>query len=82
MRSEKIFGHKILVKKNLDKFICQTYFLVKEFLLKKVFGSFESKNIVFKKNQEELTPGTGYMPPPPKKTVGLKLCWVIVSFAR
>ena len=57
-----------------------TKFLVKEFLLKKVFGSFGSKNIVFKKNQEELTPGTGYMPP--LKTVGLKLCWVVVSFVR
>ena len=56
-----------------NKFWAKQFFCLKDldpkyFCLKKFVG---------------LTQGGGYMPPPQKKKkVGLKLCWIVVSFAR
>ena len=62
----KIFGQKIfLVKKFWDKKNGQKGLDPKFFCLKKQVG---------------LTQGGGYMTPP-QKIVGLKLCWIVVSFA-
>ena len=40
-----------------------------------------SEIFLSKNNQVGLTQGGGYMIPPPQKVVGLKLCWIVVSFA-
>ena len=67
--SQKNFGQKILGQKN---------FWVKKILGSKRFGS----DFFVKKKQVGLTQGEGYMTPPSKKIVGLKLCCVDVSFVR
>ena len=60
-------------------------FFGQKFWVKKTFQvtHFGQKNMFFfgQKNQVGLTQGGGYMTPP-QKIVGLKLCWVVVSFAR
>ena len=65
---KKIFGQKMFwAKKNLGS--------------KNIFGQKDLglKFFLSKKNQEGLTESGGYMTPPPKKIVGLKFCWGVLS---
>ena len=75
-------------------FLCQRSFWVKKnlvgkhTLVEKMFGkkNFRVKKIRLQfffclKKQVGLTQWGGYMPPLPQKIVGLKLCWIVVSFA-
>ena len=48
--------------------------LGRSYLTKKIF--------VKKKNIGRVYPGRGGVDTPPQKIVGLKLCWVVVSFVR
>ena len=75
------------------KFMGQKIYGLKDFWVKKIFGQ---KNFSVKKiGQKDLGPiffGQNepgrvnprwriYYTPAPQKTVGLKLCWIVVSFA-
>ena len=76
---KKIWAKNILAHKNFGS----KNILGQKFWDKKKFGSkrFGSEIVLFKrKKQVGLTQGGGYMTPP-QKIVGLKLCWIVVSFA-
>ena len=81
---KKIFSSKkILVKKFLDqKYLGPKKFGVKKYFWnKKNFGQIDlDPNFFCLKKHIGLTQGGGYMTPP-QKIVGLKLCWIVVSFA-
>ena len=75
-------GKKILWVKKIGskRFLGQ-----KRFWVKKKFGSkrFVSEIIFAWKKTCRVNPmGRIYDPPPQKKIVGLKLCWVVVSFSE
>ena len=71
MGSKKILGQKnVWVKKILGKNFFWSYrFGFENFFLSKKAGTVKPR-------------GKTFGPPPPKKIVGLKLCWVVVSFVR
>ena len=93
MFESKNFGSKnIFGSKNLGSKI---FWVKNKFGVKKNLGQknssqkyFGSRRIVSanffcpKKIRVGLTQGGGCMTPPQKKIVGLKLCWVVVSFVR
>ena len=83
---QKIFGSKkfLWVKKFLGhKNYGSKIFWVKNFCAKKILvkKDLDPNFFLSKNNQVGLTQGGGYMTPPPQKVVGLKLCWIVVSFA-
>ena len=57
--------------------------LRKKFLGKKKLGQkgLDPNFFLSRNNQVGLTQGGGYMTAPSQKKVGLKLCWIVVSFA-
>ena len=85
---KKNFGQKKFWIKKIEskifwviKILGQKIFWVKNFWDEKNFGQkdLDPKFFCLKK-QVGLTQGGGYMNPP-QKIVGLKLCWIVVSFA-
>ena len=78
----KNFGSKNFWVKNFlgHKNFRSKKFWVKIFWAKKIWSKDLDPIFFCLKKQVGLTQGGGYMTPPQKK-VGLKLCWIVVSFA-
>ena len=82
---KRILGQKNFWIKNF--FVSQKYFGSKKFWVKKILAKkiwskrFGSEIFLLKKKRVGLTQGVGYIPPPHPEIVGLKLCWIVVSFA-
>ena len=88
--TKDFLGQKKISVKNIfgsKNVFGQRIFWVKKFSVKKNFWSkrFLVKKILSKNNASRVNPrGRMYDPPstPTQKIVGLKLCWVVVSFVR
>ena len=76
---KKCFGKKKIRSK---KFLGQKNFGVKKYCLKKFFLIyFNPKFVLCKEKTGRVNPRWRIYDPPPQKIVGLKLCWIVVSFA-
>ena len=73
-------GQKIVGSKNIWG---QNNFGVKEISSQKFFGlkDLNPKFVLSKEKAGRVNPRWRIYDPPPQKIVGLKLCWIVVSFA-
>ena len=82
---KKTFGLKKCIgkKKSVKKISGPKKFWGKKYCLKKFFLIyFNPKFVLCKEKTGRVNPRWRiYDPPPPQKIVGLKLCWIVVSFA-
>ena len=79
--SEKVLGQKIV---GWTKFLSQKYFWNTKTFGSKYYGSkrFRSKYFSVNKNSGRVNFMEWIDDPPSEKIIGLKLCWVVVSFVR
>ena len=77
---KKCFGKKSFCSK---KFLGQKKFGVKKILSQKNFGliDLDPKFVLSKEKTRRVNPKWRIYDPPPQIIVGLKLCWIVVSFA-
>ena len=75
---QKNFGSKFF---SVIKILGKKIFWVKKFWAKKVWSKDLDLKFFLSKKTGRVNPRWRIYDPPPQKIVGLKLCWIVVSFA-